>query len=217
MPRTSRARKHLAPQVRSPADYGTFDGTVCARWLDDGRFMALCQPLVFTQRGGKVWTAPVGTRTDGATIPPIFWSVIGGPFEGQYRTAAVNHDYECCVKHEAWQDVHRMFFDGMMAKGEALWRANLMYFAAYFFGPRWLDKTGRPDRGFTEGDVARAAKYFQYKPATTLPDIETLTRAALRQHSVAIPRSIPGAKLLRDTKKIQPVDRVGPCIEPGAC
>ena len=69
--------------------------------------MALCVDLEFSQLGGHVCKAPVRTRTDGVSIPPVFWSVIGEPFESKYRDASVNYDYECCVKKQSWRVVHR--------------------------------------------------------------------------------------------------------------
>jgi hypothetical protein len=208
-------------QKRSKAggirDYGRFNGPVRARWLSDGRYMALCNALEFTQSDGRLWSAPVGTRTDGASIPPIFWPFIGGPFEGKYRDASVIHDYECCVKTHAWRDAARMFFDGMMANGEDLWRAKLMYFAVYFFGPHWPARERRPDGKFTERDAARIATLLHRRPAITFDELENLTHATLRAIVTAIPRSIAVAADLSDSKKIRPVDRNGPCIEPGSC
>lgn len=184
--------------------------------------MALLEPLVFHQtRGERVWTAPVGTYTDGASIPQSFWSVIGGPFEGRYRDAAVNHDYECCAQQHPWQDVHRMFYDGMMARGVEDWLACLMYFAVYFFGPRWPKPAAPPKRGFTEGDIARAAHLFQESPEfrdngdVTLQRIEQLTRAKLRKRLPRIPRQIEGAELLHNQRKIRAVTREPPCLQPG--
>jgi hypothetical protein len=130
--------RHRTVAREDPREFGYFEGPVRARWLPDGRLMTLLTPLVFHQKTVEVpWTAPVGTLTDGASIPEAFWSVIGGPFEGKYRDAAVSHDYECCVKAHVWQSVHRMFYAGMRANGEEAWLAKLMYFAVYFFGPRW--------------------------------------------------------------------------------
>lgn len=209
------ARPHT--ESLSPRDYGYFNAPVRARWLPDGRNMALCDALEFHQNNGPIWTAPTGTLTDGASIPQVFWSIIGGPFEGKYRDAAVNHDYECCTKTHRWQDVHRMFYAGMMASGEDMWRAKLMYFAVYFFGPRWPKTEKRPDRKFAEGDAARAARLFQNRPSISLDEVETLTRPSLRAKYAAVPRSVSGAMALSDAKKIQPVDRDGPCIDSGTC
>jgi hypothetical protein len=219
----SSKRRHARPSAvikarRRPAkaaDYGSFEDCVHACWLKDGRNMALLEPLVFHQtQGNRIWSAPIGACTDGASIPSIFWSVIGGPFEGKYRDASVNHDYECCIQQNLWQDVHRMFYDGMMARGEEFWRAKLMYFAVYFFGPRWPKPQQPPRRGFTEGDVARAADVFQSEPDLTLEGIEQLTPATLRARSARIPFHIEGAKLLNDSRKIRAVTRKPPCLQP---
>jgi hypothetical protein len=221
--RTARSIKGRRGEPRDPAplastdprDYGWFEDCVRARWLDDGRYMALLNPLVFHQtQGNRVWTAPARTRTDGASIPPAFWSIIGGPFEGKYRDASVNHDYECCVQQNPWREVHRMFYDGMMARGEEAWRAKLMYFAVFFFGPRWPTTQNRPGPGFTEGDIARAAELFRTNPATTLQDIEELTAAAVRSHSPRVPAHFGGARVLDDARTIRAVTRTPPCLEP---
>ena len=106
-----------------------------------------------------------------------------------------------------------------MARGEEFWRASLMYFAVYFFGPRWLKPAAPPKRGFTEGDIARAAELFQTArdfrglPDVTLPRIEQLSPAVLRMRLRRVPVHIEGAQLLDDTRKIRPVTRDGPCIE----
>lgn len=208
------AQAHASTEPRA---YGWFEDCVRARWLDDGRYMALLEPLVFHQtQGNRIWTAPARTRTDGASIPPPFWLIIGGPFEGKYRDASVNHDYECCVQQNPWREVHRMFYDGMMARGEEAWRAKLMYLAVYFFGPRWPTTQTRPRRGFTEGDIARAAQLFRTNPETTLEDIEELTPAAVRSHSPRIPAHFEGARLLDDARKLRAVTRTPPCLEPEA-
>ena len=223
-------RSHSRPRTRSrsalstpsvpgtcrPPDqrqHGWFEDCVHACWLSDGRYMALLRPLVFHQtQGNRIWTAPAGTVTDGASIPQVFWSVIGGPFEDKYRDGAVNHDYECCVQRNCWHEVHRMFYDAMLARDVERWRARLMYFAVYFFGPRWPTATEkRPRRGFTEDDIARAADLFKTRAGVEPDRIETLTREDLRHHSARVPLHIPGAALLRVGSRIRPVTRKAPC------
>lgn len=142
--------------------------------------------------------------------------MIDWPFEGKYRDASVNHDYECCVQERPWQDVHHMFYDGMRANDEEPWRAKLMYFSVFFFGPRWPRPEKPPDRGFVEGDVARAADLFLNEPEITLEDVEALKSSDLQTRSPEIPSHIKGSKLLDDTKKIRAVTRTGLCLEPSA-
>jgi hypothetical protein len=178
--------------------------------------MTLLTPLVFHQTAVDTpWTAPAGTLTDGASIPEVFWSVIGGPFEGKYRDAAVNHDYECCVKMHAWQSVHRMFYAGMRANGEEAWLAKLMYFAVYFFGPRWPVSEERTRKRFSEGDIARVARLVQRRPDISLDEIEALSQKVLRAEVPNKPKSMRGAPLLSDSKLLEPVKRIGPCVDSG--
>jgi hypothetical protein len=204
------------PGTCKPADlrkFGWFEDCVHACWLSDGRYMALLKPLTFHQaRDAQIWVAPAGTLTDGASIPSIFWAVIGGPFEGEYRDAAVNHDYACCVMQRPWQQVHRMFYDGMRARNVEPWRAKLMYFAVYFFGPRWPQRVARrPQLGFTEDDIARAARVFKTQRAIDLDDIEQLTPTTLRARSPRMPSYIQGSALLEVGKRIRPVTRKKRC------
>lgn len=106
-------------------------------WLDDGRHMRLKQPFGYVEEGGREWPVPSEAVVDGASIPRVFWSLIGGPFEGQYRNASVVHDYYCDMQTRPWQDTHRVFYEAMLCSGVGDIRAKTMYYAVYRFGPRW--------------------------------------------------------------------------------
>ncbi len=109
----------------------------------DGRRVTLLRAFTFTDDREVVWTVPRNAVVDGASIPKPFWSLIGGPFEGFYRDASIIHDYYCERKSRPWKQVHRVFYDGMIARGVALPQAKLMYFAVYKFGPRWEERVTR--------------------------------------------------------------------------
>jgi hypothetical protein len=127
------------PPIGPPdKSFGGFDALIRSEWDLDGRTMTLLTPVVFRDlRQGKVWTAPEKSLIDGASIPKFLWSLVGGPYEGQYRDASVTHDYECCVKLRPWRQVHRMFYYAMRARGVGETRALWMYWAVYHLGPRW--------------------------------------------------------------------------------
>jgi hypothetical protein len=59
------------------------------------------------------------------------------PYTGRYRDASVIHDYFCATKSRHWKAVHKVFLDGMLARGVEKAQAQLMYLAVYRFGPRW--------------------------------------------------------------------------------
>jgi Protein of unknown function (DUF1353) len=170
---------------RDPTDraFGNFDGDVVTRWSDDGRNMTLERDFAYIDFHGKRWDAPTGSVINGASIPRLFWSVIGGPFEGTFRNAAVIHDAACGAQREPWEDVHRMFYNAMRCSRVGQGKAQTMYWAVYHFGPRWQQTatgtvTEVPEQPPAE-IVAKAERYFNKKDFTpeqieacTVEDIE---------------------------------------------
>lgn len=124
--------------------FGYFPERPQLEWLDDGRLMQLLRDFIYIDQANTTWTAPKGAKTDGASIPPIFWLFVGGPFEGQYRNAAIVHDTECDSKTHEWWLVHKMFYNASRAGGVGWIKARLMYTAVYMFGPRWTVPKPRP-------------------------------------------------------------------------
>jgi hypothetical protein len=51
-----------------------------------------------------IFLAPEGMITDGASIPRLFWRLIGSPFTGKYRRAAIIHDAAYQGKLELYTD-----------------------------------------------------------------------------------------------------------------
>ncbi len=117
--------------------YGKIDGRFVFEWLPDGRHMRLLDPVSYTDPAGLRWDAPAGLVTDGASIPWPLWSVIGSPFAGEYRYAAVIHDHYCETRSRPWRDVHKAFHLASLAGGTQERKALIMYYAVYRFGPRW--------------------------------------------------------------------------------
>jgi hypothetical protein len=105
--------------------------------------MQLTQKFAFIDPRGKEWAAPQGAVVNGASIPGSLWSVVGGPYEGQYRHASVVHDVACEEMTSKWEDVHKMFYEACRCGGVSDAKAKTMYYAVYNFGPRWQDPTVR--------------------------------------------------------------------------
>ena len=112
-------------------------GELITKALPDGRMLELVQPYGFEDSNGRQWGVPAGTVVDGASIPSIFWSLVGGPFSGKYRNASVIHDYYCDTKHRDWRSVHKVFHEAMLVSEVSEKKAKVMYYAVYRFGPRW--------------------------------------------------------------------------------
>jgi len=119
------------------AGAGRYVGTVQAEFGNDGRTMTLLQPLKYIDPAGVEWLAPKGAVIDGASIPQVAWSLIGGPFEGRYRDASVIHDVACVEKTRPWNAVHEVFYYAMLTSGVDPTKAKVMYAAVFHFGPRW--------------------------------------------------------------------------------
>ena len=129
--------------VKPRAAFGRFVGTVQIELLRDdaGRHARLLSDFAFIDQRGDAWNVMKGATIDGASIPRFLWSVTGGPFEGLYREASVPHDWYCDVRIRPWRQVHRMFYEAMMASGTDRGLAKAMYYAVYLAGPRWDDQT----------------------------------------------------------------------------
>jgi hypothetical protein len=118
-------------------DYGRYVGPVRSEWLEDGRRMLILIPFSYIDPNGHEWRVPANSIVDGASIPQVAWSFIGGPLDGPYRVASVIHDIACDEKQMPWEYVHKTFYWAMLASRVEKWRAKVMYAAVYHFGPRW--------------------------------------------------------------------------------
>lgn len=116
---------------------GTYKGPVEVRFLEDGRRVQLIKDFGYIDNVAEHWDVPADAIVDGASIPQVLWSFIGGPFEGKYRSASIIHDWFCDLRSRSWEAVHRMFYEAMITSGVSLSRAKLMYGAVYWGGPRW--------------------------------------------------------------------------------
>lgn len=131
------------PGTTGTVSPNSFRGTVKAEWLtpsnpsDSFRDMKLLDTFGFVDPAGTIWDVPAGYITNGASIPWGLWSIIGGPYDGPYRDAAVIHDYYCEKKLRSWEATHKMFYDAALARGVSDSVASTMYAGLRLGGPRW--------------------------------------------------------------------------------
>jgi uncharacterized protein DUF1353 len=119
---------------------GKFHGELNIRKVDnaeDNHTFELITDYSFTDSKGREWTAPEGVKVNGASIPMPLWSILGGPWSGEYTRASVIHDHFCDTETRTWLDVHRVFYEAMISEGVPESKAKLMYYGVYRFGPRW--------------------------------------------------------------------------------
>ena len=118
---------------------GSFEGKVVVEWMDDPfvTAMRLVEEFRFRQAKGKVWTVPRGQVLDGKGIPPLFRDLIGQPFDGGFRKAAVIYDFAAHRMTEPWEDAMRMFYEASVAEGVPPADAKAMYLVLATQGSRW--------------------------------------------------------------------------------
>ena len=68
-------------------------GLPVLRPIPGTRNYELMSDFVYVRGNGKVIFIPKGFVTDGASIPRLFWRLVGDPFAPDYICAAVVHDF----------------------------------------------------------------------------------------------------------------------------
>jgi len=155
-----------------PPSNDPFPNPLSVELLEDGRTVRLLNDYVFNDPEGRVWTTPKGYISDGASIPPALWSLTGGPFTGKFRNAAVIHDQYCDNRTRPWEQVHRVFYDAMIAGGVTENKAAVMYLGVYRFGPRWDISQTMPCPPMHQcvKDIEVPIAYFQPAPRSEMDD-----------------------------------------------
>ena len=102
-----------------------FPQPLCGDWVGPGLFRL---SATFLYRNGSIAVdVPAGFVSDGASIPKIAWSIVGGPWTGKYRNAAVVHDYLYSVQTFTRRITDREFLRGMKGLGVSWWKRRLMH------------------------------------------------------------------------------------------
>jgi hypothetical protein len=175
----------IAPAASGETYFGKFIGKFVAEFSDEdgGRKVTLMEPYGFVDPSGQSWNVPEGYRTDGASVPSALWALYP-PFTGNYRSAAVIHDFYCDNKERTWQDTHKVFYFAMRAAHVDETTAKVMYSAVYLFGPRWGPGTAPGQRSApvkaTEDEQKQVVKELQELVAEKNPGLDALLAEAKR-------------------------------------
>ena len=170
-------------------------------------FFPTADELRFVDPRGRVWIAPRRTLTDGASIPPVFVSIVGNPTAPSFINAAAVHDAYCGVGNEEgvrfhdgrWEDVHKMFYDALVAGGTEPGTAKLMFAAVWLGGPRWntlrglshvpagrMQQAMRETQAFLEReepDFAALQRYLWWKQRVLLDEYPAVPNDEPERHS----------------------------------
>ena len=78
------------------------------------------------EESNDVVKVPAGFITDGASIPKIFWSIIGGPW-GKYGYAAILHDFCYSTQTRTRLASDKIFLEAMKVLQVNIFKRLIMY------------------------------------------------------------------------------------------
>lgn len=124
---------------------GSFQSTVVVEWLDDPYVLKqrLVRDLTYRQAGGKVWVVPANAIIDGQSLPTLFVSVMGFPFDSPFRKTALVYDYAAKSKQDTWDDAQHMFYEAAVTEGVVPVEAKVIYMLLNATGLRWAVRGNR--------------------------------------------------------------------------
>ena len=125
---------------------GTFKG----KWAVEEygpRLVKHTVKLSYTTDEGITHTVEIGFVSDGGSIPPVAWPIIGPPFVGYYRKSCLIHDEFYATQKVTRKYADRIFLEAMRDEGVSWWKRNTMYRAvrlgAYFI---WKNHSRRLEK-----------------------------------------------------------------------
>lgn len=82
-----------------------------------------------------------GLETDGASIPKFLWSIVGSPYLGSYRKAAIIHDglYRTHKLSKTKSDF--LFLEMMKSQNVHFLKRHLIFLGVFLFG--WFSYTSK--------------------------------------------------------------------------
>jgi hypothetical protein len=101
---------------------------------EDNTLWELTTPLVY-KGNTQVLVAPIGLKTNFASVPKMFWSVLA-PW-GRHMKAAVMHDYFYQTGCISRLDADGLFYRMMRQLGVSWWRRQTMYRMVRLFGSKY--------------------------------------------------------------------------------
>lgn len=111
-----------------------FSGPLRVEWVGDGVHWRVIEKLLYTDPDGRVWALPAGTVIDGASIPRIFWSLVGSPMTGLYVMAAAMHDAAYQTPGMVKSQADTMLYEAMRELGCDRAIADIIYEAVRIAG-----------------------------------------------------------------------------------
>lgn len=111
----------------------------------DGKKWEVMQPFryrVGTKYSLEIITVPVGYITDFASIPKVFWLIVGHP-AGKHGKAAVIHDCLYSTQIYSRKRSDEIFREAMKVSKVSRWKRAVIYRSVRMFGMFAWKKAGR--------------------------------------------------------------------------
>jgi hypothetical protein len=112
---------------------GEFIGELVLK-RDGSKYWRTAKELLYINDIGIRIKVPAGFQTDGASIPRIFWSIVGHPLNGKHARAAVIHDFMYEAGIYSKENADNTFLEAMKADGVSKIRRTIIYYAVKLFG-----------------------------------------------------------------------------------
>lgn len=101
-----------------------FDAFVTVR-TQDGHDVITLSPLTYVTKAGESITIPIGTRSDGASVPQALWGILP-PF-GTYYRACLLHDYLYRNTARPREECDAILLEAMESSGVSEWECHAIY------------------------------------------------------------------------------------------
>jgi uncharacterized protein DUF1353 len=133
---------YVTRESQVPRAVGTFDTRFLEEPGGDRSILVTRSNFRFIDSKHRRWTLRVSGRPlDGASIPRLLWTAVGGPFEGDHRIPSLLHDEAYATKRYPRDIADRMFYEALRYYGVNAIKARTMWFAVRVFGAKpWNDK-----------------------------------------------------------------------------
>lgn len=109
----------------------------------------LLEPFEYNNPPFKI-VIPKGFVSDGASIPKVFWSIIGSPWSGRYARAALPHDYLYYTQAISRKKADLEFYRAMKVLRVSFVKRWTMYHAVRTFA--WMTWKNHKKRLEAEND-----------------------------------------------------------------
>jgi hypothetical protein len=107
-----------------------FDATPYRVEFIDGGAAVLLEPLTW-RTTNTVIRVPAGFRTDGASVPALFWWLVGHPFSYSLLKSATLHDFELETGLAPAAVIHRRFYVSLRSRGNGRLRSSVCFLGAW--------------------------------------------------------------------------------------